>query len=91
MRGEYDEAIKMHLKAMAIQEQILGSANPDTAQVYQNIGAAYYEQALFEKALEFHTKAKVAYASSFGKDHPKNTTSDPWIQIVEDAIVQSVS
>ncbi len=84
--GKYDDAIKMHMKALVITESVLGKTHPDTGSVYQNMGGAYYEKGEYEKALNYHNKAQTAYNTVFGPDHPKTKTSAEWIEIVREAM-----
>lgn len=87
-QGNYDDAIKMHLKSLKISESVLGKTHADTASVYQNLGGAYYEKREYQKSMTYHEKAKVAYLTSLGIDHPKFKVSQEWIQIVKDAMVE---
>ena len=60
--------------------------HPDSASSYQNLGGAYYEKGMYEKALELHNKARTAYETTLGYDHPKAQTSREWVSIVEEAM-----
>jgi tetratricopeptide (TPR) repeat protein len=46
----YTIAEPLHLRALAIRQQVLGSAHPDTAQSMNNLGSLYMEQGRYSQA-----------------------------------------
>ncbi|MBR5334172.1 MAG: tetratricopeptide repeat protein, partial [Alistipes sp.] len=69
-KGEYDNALKYRLKAVAIEEQILGVEHIETAQSYGLVGIFYNNLGEHLQALEYNLKAIEIYEKKLGKDHP---------------------
>ena len=53
----YDGDIEIHKRTLLSQTFVLGN-HPDTAQIYINIGGAYYEKKEYNKASDMFIKAK---------------------------------
>ena len=71
--GNYPKALEFYIKALNIEEKVLGKDHPYTATAYGNIGAIYDKMGNYPKALEFCTKALNILEKVFGEDHPKTT------------------
>ena len=69
--GNYPKALEFYIKALNIEEKVLGKDHPYTATAYGNIGAVYDKMDNYTKALEFYTKALNILEKVFGEDHPK--------------------
>ena len=70
IKGEYSKALEWHLKALEINEKILGKEHPGTAKIYNGIANVYYIQGQINEALEWHLKALKIKEKVLGKDHP---------------------
>jgi tetratricopeptide (TPR) repeat protein len=68
--GEYQEAIRFHEKAFAIQQQSLPPNHPDLASSYNNIGNVYDSMGDYSKALSSHEKALAIQQQSLPPNHP---------------------
>lgn len=55
--GEYTDALKYFDSALRFTQISFGEIHPDTATSYNNIGAAYYDNGEYQKALENFEKA----------------------------------
>ena len=69
--AEYDESIRLLLRAKSIREQILGEEHIETAAVYLHLASAYRKTGVYETAEKFCLKAAQIYAQVLGDDHPR--------------------
>jgi tetratricopeptide (TPR) repeat protein len=69
-QGYYPEALKWHLKNMAIEVKVLGEEHPNTATTYNNIALVYDAQGNYPEAMKWHQKALVIREKVQGKEHP---------------------
>ena len=69
-QGYQDEALEYYLKALEIEEKILGKNHTSTANTYNNIGLVYKNKGYSDKALEYYQKALNIYENEMGKEHP---------------------
>ena len=60
--AEYDESIRLLLRAKSIREQILGEEHIETAAVYLHLASAYRKTGVYETAEKFCLKAAQIYA-----------------------------
>ncbi|MCB4773630.1 MAG: tetratricopeptide repeat protein, partial [Sulfurovum sp.] len=74
-KGEYDEAMKYHEKALKIKLATLGENHPFTATSYNNIGSAWKSKGEYDKAIEYHEKALKITCATLGENHPFTATS----------------
>ena len=65
-----NQALRILDKAKEIREKVLGSQHPDTALIYNNIGAVYSDLGQYSKAIEYHEKAAVIRERVLEADHP---------------------
>jgi len=68
-QGKQDDALTYYRKALAIQEQVLGTDHIDTAATYQNIGLLLKDQGKHEQALGFLLKTLAIHEQAFGPEH----------------------
>jgi tetratricopeptide (TPR) repeat protein len=73
--GEYQEAIRFHEKAFAIQQQSLPPNHPDLASAYCNIGVVYKNMGDYSKALSYYEKDLEISQKSFPPNHPDLASS----------------
>ena len=55
-RGEYDEALRHHQRALRIVERVLGEEHPETAMTLSNIGVVHWNRGEYEEATDLLTK-----------------------------------
>lgn len=58
---DYIQALKFHVKAMVIREDVLGAEHPDMARSYNNIGNVLKGLGEYSKALEYYSRALAVY------------------------------
>ncbi len=68
--GKYKESERIYLRQIAINEELYGNENTDTATSYCNIGLVYYNKGDYAKALEFCFKALEIREKVLDKEHP---------------------
>ncbi len=73
--GKYKESVRILLRQTALNEELYGNENTDTATSYNNIGLVYYSQGDYAKALEYYFKALEIWEKVLGKEHPDTATS----------------
>ena len=56
-KGEFENALVQHQKALEIRTRVFGSDHPDVAASYNNIGSVYDSQGKYDEALEMYTKS----------------------------------
>ena len=69
-QGEYENALKLYEKAIAIREKLLPLCHLDLAASYNNIGSVYYNMGDYSKALSSHEKALATKQRSLPPNHP---------------------
>ena len=69
-QGNYEAALNYYEKALAIQQQLLPSNDPDLAYSHGNIGNVYCSMGDYSKALLFHEKALAIQRESLSSTHP---------------------
>ena len=56
-KGDIENALVQHQKALEIRTRVFGSDHPDVAASYNNIAIIYQNQGKYEEALELYTKS----------------------------------
>ena len=56
-KGDLENALVQHQKALEIKTRVFGSEHLDVAKSYNNIGKIYNRQGKYEEALEMFTKS----------------------------------
>jgi len=74
-QGDYAKALEWYLKALDINEKILGNEHPDTATTYNNIASVYNDLGAYKEALEWYKKALDIDEKVLGKEHPYTATT----------------
>jgi tetratricopeptide (TPR) repeat protein len=69
-QGEYEEALVLYKKSLAIREKSLPPNHPDLAKSYINIGSVYYSMGEYSKALSSHKKSLAIWQQSLPPNHP---------------------
>ncbi len=72
--AQYQQALKRHLKALALAQEKHGENHPDVATSYNNIGLVYADLGENSKALEFYQKALKILLQVLSENHPKVAT-----------------
>ena len=73
--GEYNQAKKLHEKALMIYKTILGEDHADVATSYNNLASVYDRLGEYNQAKELHEKALTIFKKIFGEDHADVATS----------------
>jgi len=73
--ADYNNALILFEKVLAIREKVLGIDHPSTATTYNNIANIYYDQREYLKALEWNQKSLEITERILGKDHPSTATT----------------
>lgn len=69
-RGEYDQSLQLHQKALEIFGRTLQKDHRHVADSHNCIGQVYESQGDFTRALESCEKALTIYRKTLGEDHP---------------------
>lgn len=65
----YEGAIAAYKEALEIRIKVLGEKHNLVASVYYNIGFAYHEQRIINKAINYYQKARIIRTQLLGPDH----------------------
>lgn len=68
--GDYDKAIKLHQKSLAIMLNKLGPGYLEVASAYQNRGKVYAKKGDKPKAKAFLLQAKAIFVKKLRPKHP---------------------
>ncbi|MEP7219676.1 MAG: PqqD family peptide modification chaperone, partial [Bacteroidota bacterium] len=66
--GCYDDALPMLRRAVALREQSLGTAHPDTARSYYDLASLLQSQGELRESEDFYRRALSIYISNGGED-----------------------
>ncbi len=69
-KGDYPEAEKWYLEAIAIREKALGKEHPDYAWSLNNLANVYSGMGNYEKAEPLYLESKTIWEKTLGKSHP---------------------
>ena len=70
-KGDIENALVQHQKALEIRTRVFGSDHPDVAGSYTNIGIVYGKKGDRTAATEMYTKAYHIFLKKLGPDHPQ--------------------
>ena len=68
--AQYDRALVLHEKCLAIRLKTLGMEHPGVAASYSNMGNSWYKKGEYDKALVLHEKSLVIRLKTLGTEHP---------------------
>ena len=68
-KGDLENALVQHQKALEIKTRVFGSEHLDVAKSYNNIGKVYNRQGKYEEALEMFTKSLDIKTRIYGGDN----------------------
>ncbi len=74
-KGEYNQALPLSERALAIREQVLGPAHPDYAQSLNNLAYFYCAKGEYDQALPLYERALAIREQVLGPAHPDYATS----------------
>jgi len=74
-RGEYEQVKSLHQRALAINENVLGSEDSGTATSLVHLGLFYKEQGKYDQAEPLYLRSLDIYEKVMGQDHPWTATS----------------
>jgi serine/threonine protein kinase/Tfp pilus assembly protein PilF len=69
--GEYEKAVNMHQRALALRKRIFGEEHPAVADSLNDLGIAFYRQSNFAEAETNHLRALALRKKLYGGQHPK--------------------
>ena len=72
--AKYKTVLKLSIRLIDLQEEVLGEKHQDTATSYNNLAELYRTMGLYEKALQHHQKSCTLTKEVFGEEH-QNTAS----------------
>jgi CHAT domain-containing protein len=75
MKGNYDAALPIAERALAIREQALGAAHPLTAQSLNNLALLFYAKGEYGKAEPLLIRSLAISEQAFGAAHPLTATT----------------
>ena len=67
--AQYDKALELFDKSLAIRLKTLGPEHPDVAASYSTIGIILYYKGEYDKALELFDKSLAIYLKTLGTEH----------------------
>ena len=68
--GQYDQALPLYQRALAIREKVLGPEHPDVAMSLNNLAALYRDTGQYAKAEPLYQRSLMFREKSLGPDHP---------------------
>jgi Tfp pilus assembly protein PilF len=78
-KGEFENALVQHQKALEIRTRVFGSDHPDVATSYQNLAVVYQRQGNHVQTKEMVTKAYHIFLRMLGPDHPQTQGLKPFV------------
>ena len=75
MTGDYQAALPLYERALAIWEKVLGPDHPSTATSLNNLAGLLYAQGEYQAALPYFKRALAIREKVLGPDHPDTATS----------------
>ena len=78
-KGDYENALVQHQKALVIQTRVFGSDHPHVATSYQNLAVVYQRQGNHVQTEEMVTKAYHIFLKVLGPDHPQTQGLKPFV------------
>lgn len=70
-RGRFAEAERLHIRALAIRENVLGPGHAEVATSLNNLAALYHAQHKFIEAEPLYRRALAIYETTLGSEHPR--------------------
>ena len=77
-KGDLENALVQHQKALVIQTRVFGSDHPHVATSYQNLAVVYRSQKNHVQTKEMATKAYHIFLRMLGPDHPQTQGLKPF-------------
>jgi tetratricopeptide (TPR) repeat protein/predicted Ser/Thr protein kinase len=74
-KGEYEDAVSRHQRALSLREATLGENHPDVATSLNNMANAFHSQGNFDDAAAMHQRALRIREATLGPEHPDVGTS----------------
>ena len=73
--GEYEKALPLYQRALAIREKALGPEHPGTAISLSSLAVLYADLGAYDQALPLQQRALKIYEKALGPDHPDTAVS----------------
>jgi tetratricopeptide (TPR) repeat protein len=80
--GDYDRALDLHGRALAIREEALGGDHPELARSSSHVAVAYRLLGDYRRSRELHERALALQERALGPDHPDVATTLSGIALV---------
>jgi len=74
-RGEYQQVESLHLRALAIREEVLGPEHGDTAVSLEHLARIYESQGKYEQAKPLYQRVLAINEKIYEPDHPNIATA----------------
>jgi tetratricopeptide (TPR) repeat protein len=71
---QYDRALEMCRKSLAMFKATQGDGHPDIARGYNNMGYVYDQKCEFDRALEMYHRSLQIFVATLGEHHPTVAT-----------------
>ena len=71
--GQYEKALPLYIRSLAIRETIFGPVDPDTARGLDNLATVYFELGRFEESLPLQMRSQAIKENFFGPHHAETT------------------
>jgi tetratricopeptide (TPR) repeat protein len=71
-QGQYDEALKLHQKALKVFRRVYGEDHKNVAQSLRKIGFVLLQQKKYDEAVEMFEEALEVYTRVLGIDNSEN-------------------
>jgi len=72
--GQYDEAVPLAERALAIREKALGSEHPDVAASLNNLASLYDAKGDYARAEPLYQRSLAIFEKALGTEHPEVAT-----------------
>ncbi len=69
--GEYDEAERLHLRALELRERTLGRDHPQVGSSLNNLANVYKTKGNLDEAQRLYERARAIWEEALGPDHPQ--------------------
>jgi serine/threonine-protein kinase len=74
-QGKYDQSEKLNQQALAIDQRLLGNANPAVAQELNNLGAIAMNRGQYPASEAYYRRAVAITQAWYGNDHPETAAN----------------
>ena len=72
--GQYDKALPLRIRTLAIRERVLGPEHAHTTATLNELAIAYRDLGRFDEALPLHVRSLLVWEKVIGPEHPDTAT-----------------